>query len=83
MADRICNSHANSIRPLKDLIQTIARHVVQHPDEVSISEVIGEKTLIYEVRCNASDVGKVIGKNGRTIAAMRTLAMTAASRDDK
>jgi len=68
---------------MKDLIQEITRHMVQHPDEVSISEVIGEKTLIYEVRCNASDVGKVIGKNGRTIAAMRTLVTTAASRDGK
>jgi hypothetical protein len=68
---------------MKDLIQEIARHMVQHPEEVSISEVVGEKTLIYELRCNASDVGKVIGKSGRTIAAMRTLATTAASRDGK
>ena len=68
---------------MKELIQTICSHLVENPGEIRVAEVLGEKTLVYELRCNGSDVGKLIGKNGRTVAAIRTVLNTAASRTGK
>lgn len=68
---------------MRELVEYVVRYLVDNPDEIKISEVLGEKTLIYEVRCNKSDVGKVIGKSGRTIAALRTVLNSASSRDGK
>jgi len=68
---------------MRALIESIARHLVEHPDRLSISEVLGESTLIFEVRCDPRDTGKLIGKNGRTVAALRTLVNSAASNGGK
>jgi predicted RNA-binding protein YlqC (UPF0109 family) len=68
---------------MKELIQSICSHLVENPDGIRITEFLGEKTLIYELRCEPNDVGKLIGKNGRTVSAMRTLVSTVASRKGK
>lgn len=63
---------------MRELIEYIAKALVDNPDEVKVSEVEGEVTSVVELRVAKSDLGKVIGKEGRTARAMRTL-LTAAS----
>ncbi|MEA2101183.1 MAG: KH domain-containing protein [Thermodesulfobacteriota bacterium] len=63
---------------MKDLIEYIAKALVDNPDEVEVGEVVGEVTSVIELRVAKSDLGKVIGKEGRTARAMRVL-LTAAS----
>ena len=63
---------------MRELIEYIAKALVDTPAEVSVSEVEGEVTSVIELRVAKSDLGKVIGKEGRTARAMRTL-LTAAS----
>jgi uncharacterized protein len=63
---------------VKELIEYIAKALVDNPDEVKVFEVEGEATSVIELRVAKSDLGKVIGKEGRTARAMRTL-LTAAS----
>lgn len=63
---------------MRELIEYIAKALVDNPDEVKVFEVEGEVTYVIELRVAKSDLGKVIGKEGRTARAMRTL-LTAAS----
>jgi len=65
---------------MKSVIETIARALVESPDEVQVTEIDGEKTIIFELRCNPQDVGKVIGKGGKTVGSMRTILNAMASR---
>lgn len=58
---------------LKEVVETIAKALVDHPDEVVVSEIDREGTTILELRVASEDLGKVIGKQGRTARAMRTL----------
>ncbi|MDA2927628.1 KH domain-containing protein [Acidobacteria bacterium AH-259-G07] len=58
---------------MKELIEMIAKALVDNPDEVSVAEVAGEQTTVLELRVAQSDLGKVIGKQGRTARAIRTL----------
>lgn len=58
---------------LKELIEYIARQLVDDPDSVVVSEVEGEQTSVIELKVAKEDLGKVIGKQGRTARAMRTL----------
>lgn len=59
--------------PLKDLVLAIATELVDHPDEVDVAEVPGDHNTIVELRVARDDIGKVIGKEGRTAQSMRTL----------
>jgi hypothetical protein len=63
---------------MRELIELIAKALVDYPDEVRVTEVQAEVTTVIELRVAKSDLGKVIGKEGRTARAMRTL-LTAAS----
>jgi uncharacterized protein len=58
---------------MKQLIEDIAKALVDLPDEVSVSEVQGEQVTVLELKVAASDLGKVIGKQGRTARSIRTL----------
>ncbi len=58
---------------MKDLITVIAKALVDFPDQVEIREVVGEKTTVLELRVAKEDLGKVIGKQGKTARAMRTI----------
>lgn len=58
---------------LKEMIEYIAKSLVDNPDEVQVSEVEGEQTSVIELKVAKEDLGKVIGKQGRTARAMRTL----------
>jgi len=57
----------------KELLEYIVKMIVDRPDEVDIKEIPGERVVIYEVRVSKEDVGKVIGKQGRTAKAIRTI----------
>jgi predicted RNA-binding protein YlqC (UPF0109 family) len=58
---------------MKQLIEDIAKALVDLPDEVIVSEVQGEQVTVLELKVAASDLGKVIGKQGRTARSIRTL----------
>ena len=68
---------------MKELITYIVQNLVEHPDSVVINEVAGDKAQLYEVRVDHNDLGKVIGKQGRTIRSVRALVNAAASRVGK
>ena len=68
---------------MKELIEYVVKTLVDHPDEVRIAEITGEKTIVFELRCNPEDVGKVIGKSGKTVGALRTLLSTVAARQNR
>lgn len=63
---------------MRDLIETIAKALVDKPEEVKVTEIEGEKTSVIELAVDKDDLGKVIGKQGRTAKALRTI-LTAAS----
>ncbi len=65
---------------LKELIDYMARALVDNPDMVSVSEVEGEQTSVIELRVAKEDLGKVIGKQGRTARAMRTILSAASTK---
>ena len=62
---------------MRQLIEAIARALVDQPDRVQVNEVEGEQTTVLELRVAQEDLGKVIGKQGRTARAMRTLLAAA------
>ena len=64
----------------KDLIEAIARELVEHPDEVEVTEVPGDTSTVYELRVAKGDIGKVIGRDGRTAQSMRAILSAASSR---
>ena len=68
---------------LKEFVEGMARALVDDPDQVTITEVAGEKTTIFELRVGAGDLGKVIGKGGQTARAMRTLLSAVAAKQGK
>lgn len=68
---------------MKELIEYIAKALVDNPDEVSVSEVQGEMTSVLELKVAKSDLGKVIGKQGRTARAMRTILSAASTKIKK
>jgi len=65
---------------MKDLIKYMAQALVDKPDEVGVSEIIGEQTSVIELRVAKEDLGKVIGKQGKTAKAMRTILSAASSK---
>ncbi len=68
---------------LKDLVEHIVKKLVDKPESVQVSEVSGEQATIIELRVAAEDLGKVIGKEGRTARSIRTLVHAAATKEKK
>ena len=68
---------------MKEFIENIARALVDHPDNVEVSEVEGEKTTVYELRVAPEDLGKVIGRKGQTAKAIRTLIAAVSAKKGK
>ncbi|MBN1269374.1 MAG: KH domain-containing protein [Kiritimatiellae bacterium] len=68
---------------MKELVEHIIKALVDHPNDVRVTEVDGEKTVIFELRCHPEDVGKVIGKSGKTVGAIRLLLSTAAAKQNR
>ncbi|HUU56039.1 MAG TPA: KH domain-containing protein [bacterium] len=68
---------------MRDLIEYIAKNLVEKPDAVVVNEVAGEKTTIIEVSVDREDIGRVIGKKGRTARALRTILNAVAMKQNK
>jgi hypothetical protein len=65
---------------MKDLIEYIAKALVDKPDQVSVTEVDGSQTAVLELKVAKEDLGKIIGKQGRTARAMRTILSAASAK---
>jgi hypothetical protein len=65
---------------LKELVEYLAKALVDSPDDVEVSEIAGEQTVVLELRVAKEDLGKVIGKQGRTVKAMRAILSAASSK---
>ena len=68
---------------MKELVEYIARSLVDNPDEVNVTEVEGEKSIVLELRVAQVDMGKVIGKQGKIAKAIRTLTRATAAKEGK
>lgn len=68
---------------MKELLETLARALVDSPDEVDVSVVEGERAVILQLHVAPDDVGKVIGKQGRIAKALRTVVKAAAVKEEK
>ena len=68
---------------MKDLIEFIAKALVDNPDDVTVAEVTGNQTSVLELKVAKEDLGKVIGKQGRTARAMRTILRAASAKVKK
>jgi predicted RNA-binding protein YlqC (UPF0109 family) len=68
---------------MKDLIQYIAQSLVDDPEAVDVAEVEGNQTTVLELKVAKDDLGKIIGKQGRTAQAMRTILGAVSSKEKK
>ncbi|WP_134684396.1 KH domain-containing protein [Brevibacillus migulae] len=68
---------------MKALVETIAKALVDHPDEVRVNAVENERTLVFELSVHPNDMGKIIGKQGRIAKALRTVVTAASGQTDK
>jgi predicted RNA-binding protein YlqC (UPF0109 family) len=68
---------------MKDLVSYLAKSLVNHPDEVEVKEIQGETAAILELRVAKDDLGRIIGKQGRTAKSIRTLLNAVASRTNR
>ncbi|MCR5814524.1 MAG: KH domain-containing protein [Desulfovibrio sp.] len=68
---------------MRNLIEFIAKSLVDHPENVQVSEIEGEQTTVLELKVAQDDLGKVIGKQGRTARALRTILSAASTKAKK
>ncbi|MCI5919513.1 MAG: KH domain-containing protein [Roseburia sp.] len=68
---------------MKELVEVIAKALVDFPEEVQVTETENEKSIVLELRVAQSDMGKVIGKQGRIAKAIRSVVKAAASKEEK
>jgi predicted RNA-binding protein YlqC (UPF0109 family) len=67
---------------MRHFLDYVLRQLVDHPDDVDIHETPGDKVVTFHIACHPDDVGKVIGRNGRTISSIRSLLTAAGSKTD-
>ncbi|MEK6555669.1 MAG: KH domain-containing protein [Bdellovibrionota bacterium] len=70
----------NNFESLKDLVEFMAKALVDFPDKVEVNEIVGEQTTVVELKVSKEDLGKVIGKQGRTARSMRTILNAASTK---
>ena len=68
---------------MKDILETIIKNLVENKDAIEIKEVAGEQAVVFEVKVAESDMGKIIGKQGRVAKAIRTIIKALASKEEK
>lgn len=66
---------------MKTLVEAIVRALVDNPDAVEVSEIVGTQSFTLELKVDATDIGKIIGKQGRIIEAIRTIVRAASTKD--
>ena len=67
---------------MKELVEILAKALVDHPEQVEVNEVVGEQSIILELKVAQDDMGKVIGKQGRIAKAIRTVVTAAAIKEE-
>ena len=65
---------------MKEFVEFVIKTLVEHPESIRISEIQGRHSIVLEVRCHSEDMGRVIGKSGKTIGAVRALLSSIAAR---
>ena len=68
---------------MKELVTFIVQNLVDHREDVQVTEISGEHTVVFELRVHKEDLGKVIGKQGRTARAIRTVSNAASVKENK
>ena len=68
---------------MKELVEILAKALVDHPEQVEVNEVVGEQSIILELKVAQDDMGKVIGKQGRIAKAIRTVVKAAALNENR
>ena len=68
---------------MKEFVEFIIKHLVDKPDEIQVTEVDGERTIIFELHVGDGDIGKVIGKGGKTARSIRILLSAASAKQGK
>ena len=68
---------------MKELVEILAKALVDHPEQVEVNEVVGEQSIILELKVAQDDMGKVIGKQGRIAKAIRTVVKAEAIKEEK
>ncbi len=69
--------------PVAELVEYLARSLVDDPDSVEVNEVAGERSAVVEVSVAPDDIGKIIGRNGRIVGAIRTVVKAAAAKEGR
>lgn len=68
---------------MKETLETIIKSLTEFPEQISINEIDGEKSVVFEVKVAETDMGKVIGREGKIAAAIRTVMKALASKEQK
>lgn len=68
---------------MKEILETVIRNLVSEPESISINEVQGEQSIVFEIRVAEKDMGKVIGKEGKVAKAIRTIIKAVAAKEEK
>lgn len=68
---------------MKDILETIIKNLVENKDAIEIKEVAGEQAVVFEVKVAESDMGKIIGKQGKIAHSIRTIMKAVASKENK
>jgi predicted RNA-binding protein YlqC (UPF0109 family) len=68
---------------MKELVQFLAQHLVNHPEAVEVKETLGDTASVLELKVAKEDLGRIIGKQGRTAKSIRTILNAAASRTNR
>ena len=68
---------------MKEFVEYIVKHLVDHPDDVKVNEIDGERTVVFELRVGEGDMGKVIGRRGQTAKSLRTILAAASAKNGK
>ena len=68
---------------MKEFLEYLVKHLVEHPDNISIETTEKDDKLVFNIRVHESDLGKVIGRKGRTVFALRTLLSALAAKEGK
>lgn len=74
------NRERGNMSELKELINYVSKSLVDMPDQVEVNEIVGEQTTVIELKVDKTDLGKVIGKQGRTARALRTILNAASTK---
>ncbi len=68
---------------MKELIEHIAKALVDNPDKVEVKEIAAERTVVFELKVGEGDIGKIIGKQGKTVQAIRAIVTAASMKKGK